>query len=1075
MAVDADTATVYATLSANIMFTGGILLFFELSRGNRDVYSPRLRNNEARTAGKCPKGWFGWIPHTLAVSDEDTLMMIGMDAFVVLRFTKLCVHMCMVCMLGAVIMMTLYYLSPQQDGVLGINRYTMANIPFGGSKLYCAVFFSWFYSMLFVYLIKTEYKHFVYLRQRFMTSGDPDMVQQRLLTIQVENIPTEHQSDGKLYRLFNDLFPGDVYTASCCQFAAALDALVVERDAIVARFEVCLGYECTNDKSVQGDKGEIYIDLDSGAPPALYGGVKYSKAIQYFCSILIKLNSDIAGMQTKASAPDAAQEASQDFGKKGIRMKTFVPMKELLGPLLAPSAHVNHADYLDPEDQSSFHKGVGKVKGGIHKGVGKVKGGIHKGVETVKGGIHKGVETVNKRTGITVPVVHLKDLHLPPVDLNALALDYSIPVHGATGFVTFKTRRAHALAYQVAMITNQFPKMVAMQAPEPRDVVWRNVTVPLQWNLLAKSLTSVMYYAGMVFWTAILAFIAALSNLDNISKYVPALKHIDPVMYAFLAGLLPVVVLMLFEENLPKIMGLISEYFEKLKSRSEIARHVFRWFFYYQLSNIYLLLITGSVANSISAAIESPVSIFYLLGAAIPSISLFFTNYLITTVLFGVPFQLLLLYPQITHWFFTVLADHNVITRRQLLEGPLADISFDYGADLPNLLYVLCIVMTYWTMCPLLSIIGAFYFVGTYVVYKHQFLYVFTREFETGGQFWYKLFDSSMLSLVISCTLITAYVSVKGGITQASLLLPLPVTVWYCWRSIAKKYEHGSANMAFNCAVSSSDETHEALLATLSPDCYKQPCMKPDAIDEAPYPHRLEEVPLLTKESGHSEFMSLHSIYAKDVDRSFEEIEAFYRRLAEKYFPESSKKLDRDSLVNSHRRAQTLLANMGSLGSGGQSSPDPNSVGNYGSITGVGAAAGTVAGQLVEAADGVPAAADSGATPLPYEAPPRVPDSDDDSISAEGNEETGWGYEEDESSSGDESEWEGDAVLHGEAAYQSIASSRAMLARFTRAGSFMMERLSRAGSFRSPKGGSPDGAFFGSPKNGGRSVEDLPL
>jgi len=931
MVLDADTATVVATLAANSMFGAGILLFFELSRDNRDIYSARLRNNKFRAPGRPPVGFLGWIGHTLAVTEEDTLSMIGMDAFIVLRFTKLCARVCVVCCLGAAVMMPLYHASnPQTDSqepVQGINTYTMANLPLGGNKLYCATCFSWFYSMLFVYLIKEEYAHFVYLRQRFMASGDPDMVQQRLLTIKVENIPSNCQSDEKLWNLFNDLFPNEVYSASCCQFAVTIDSLIRERDNIVARFEVCLGQEAKNDESVLSTGSGIMIDIATGAPPALYGGITYSKAIQFFCSILIKLNNDISGMQDRAHMPDGKEPVNPYLSTKGQSLKNLVPVKELFTPLLAPGAQVNEAANLDPEDVSAFDKGLGAVTDGLTTAVGAVEGGLG----AVKNAAVDGIDVVRKH--VVAPLAMPVDLDLPDVDMAALAIDYSAPVHGSTGFITFRTRRSHALAYQVAMLTNQFPDLIAEQALEPRDIVWHNITVPHNWNIIAKNLTSIMYYSGMIFWTAVLAFIAALSNLDNISQYVPALNNLDPVLYAFVAGLLPVVVLMLFLDNLPIIMGLVSEYFEKLKSRSDIARQVFKWFFYYQLSNIYLLLITGSVASSMSAAIDDPMSIFYLLGAAIPSISLFFTNYMITTVLFGVPFQLLVLFPQLTHWFYSQFADATVTTRRQILDGPLAAVPFEYGANLPNLLYVLCIVMTYWTMCPLLSILGALYFCGLYIVYKHQFLYVYTREYETGGMFFYQLFDSAMLCLVISCALMTAYVSVSGGIIPAALLFPLPITVWYCWCNITNEYEHRSANMAYNCAVSSDEnhQAHSALLQGLTPDCYKQPCMKPEATEAVPFPHRLEGNPLLVKSSTSSKFKTLHSIYYNDLRLSDDEIDAFYRGLVEKYFP-PEKQQEQASLLSSQHSSRSLVVS--SVRSGGSSPTSPTTPNNNNTYVG---------------------------------------------------------------------------------------------------------------------------------------------
>jgi hypothetical protein len=147
-----------------------------------------------------------------------------------------------------------------------------------------------------------------------------------------------------------------------------------------------------------------------------------------------------------------------------------------------------------------------------------------------------------------------------------------------TGFVTFKSRRAQATATQVIRLSQKYSRMKAYQAPEPNDIVWHNITVPIRYIEESMNVTHAMYIAGILFWAGILAFIAALSNLENLDNYLPFIKSMDPVLYAIVAGLLPVLVLVIFMSLLPIIMTLVSELIEKQKTYSAIHTEVLRWY-----------------------------------------------------------------------------------------------------------------------------------------------------------------------------------------------------------------------------------------------------------------------------------------------------------------------------------------------------------------------------------------------------------------------------------------------------------------------------------------------------------------
>ena len=280
---------------------------------------------------------------------------------------------------------------------------------------------------------------------------------------------------------------------------------------------------------------ELSIDLVTGAPIVVYGGVPYSKAIQYYCSKLAALNKDIKKMHELALAADENRpgydpdaNSMSPLASTQTTTSENMGVKSILTPLLSATDMVNNLM-------------VGVEEGDSHSAKMKLPENV----------------TPPKIDDITI--VH---------DSN----DYS-----STGFITFNSRRAHALAYQVSMLSNRFPDMIATQAVEPKDVIWSNINVPDTWNVVAQELTSMMYKSGLIFWTGVLAFVAALSNLDNIAEYFPIVNAMDPVFYAFVAGLLPVVVMNLFLDYIPIIMSWVSIYFEKLKSKSGVAHQVFNW------------------------------------------------------------------------------------------------------------------------------------------------------------------------------------------------------------------------------------------------------------------------------------------------------------------------------------------------------------------------------------------------------------------------------------------------------------------------------------------------------------------
>jgi hypothetical protein len=67
----------------------------------------------------------------------------------------------------------------------------------------------------------------------------------------------------------------------------------------------------------------------------------------------------------------------------------------------------------------------------------------------------------------------------------------------ATGFVTFKTRRAQVSAAQVPILSQRYPAVTASAAPAPSDIIWENITATPKQTENVAYLTSIFYYTGI--------------------------------------------------------------------------------------------------------------------------------------------------------------------------------------------------------------------------------------------------------------------------------------------------------------------------------------------------------------------------------------------------------------------------------------------------------------------------------------------------------------------------------------------------------------------------------------------------
>ena len=145
------------------------------------------------------------------------------------------------------------------------------------------------------------------------------------------------------------------------------------------------------------------------------------------------------------------------------------------------------------------------------------------------------------------------------------------------GLVTFTSLRAQVTACSIKVLSAKYPDMVTSPAPNNKEIYWKNFATPPDYILYSTGLSRVGYYVGILFWAVIITAINALSNIDNITDYLPFIELLPMGVLTLLRVFLPVIILGLFLNLLPVIFDWVSRNFERRKTESDIQKQVFGW------------------------------------------------------------------------------------------------------------------------------------------------------------------------------------------------------------------------------------------------------------------------------------------------------------------------------------------------------------------------------------------------------------------------------------------------------------------------------------------------------------------
>ena len=170
-----------------------------------------------------------------------------------------------------------------------------------------------------------------------------------------------------------------------------------------------------------------------------------------------------------------------------------------------------------------------------------------------------------------------------------------------------------------------------------------------------------------------------------------------------------------------------------------------------------------------------------------------------------------------------------------------------YGWEYPTQLLVIVICFTYSCISPIILPVGAVYFTIALLVYKFQVLYVYTPEYESGGELFPSVLHRTLVGLTCGQFTLLGYllIRVPGG-WQPFFLIPLPIYTLYMVTHFTNIYDKPSERLSLERAVALDSENvregyQDELIRNFDQFAYRQPFLDPGNAVLRPEPYRTEE------------------------------------------------------------------------------------------------------------------------------------------------------------------------------------------------------------------------------------------
>jgi calcium permeable stress-gated cation channel len=217
-----------------------LVIFLLLRRSHRRLYAPRtflgsLQHDER--SPELPNGWFNWLHTFWTIPDTYALQHQSLDAYLFLRFLRVCTTMAFVCLVITwSVLFPVHATASNGKSQLERISYSNINIETEANRLYAHTFVGWTAYGFVMYAITRECIFYITLRQAFLLSpAQAERISSR--TVLFTAVPDDLLSEAALLEVFGEERVKRIWIVGD---TASLDKLVEERDETAILLEKSL-------------------------------------------------------------------------------------------------------------------------------------------------------------------------------------------------------------------------------------------------------------------------------------------------------------------------------------------------------------------------------------------------------------------------------------------------------------------------------------------------------------------------------------------------------------------------------------------------------------------------------------------------------------------------------------------------------------------------------------------------------------------------------------------------------------------------------------------------------------------
>ncbi|KGN52299.1 hypothetical protein Csa_009259 [Cucumis sativus] len=340
-------------------------------------------------------------------------------------------------------------------------------------------------------------------------------------------------------------------------------------------------------------------------------------------------------------------------------------------------------------------------------------------------------------------------------------------------FVTFKSRSGAAMASQSQHSLNPLMWITEL-APEPRDVSWKNLAIPVRFLPLREFGVIVGAFLLTIFFAFPVTAVQGIAKFEKLKKWFPPAMAINkiPGLSSIVTGYLPSAILNGFIYVVPfamhamaKLAGCVSRSNEEIKACNMV--------FYFLVGNVFFLsLLSGSLLDEIEEYLTHPKNFPSHLASAVSAQADFFVTYILTSGLSG--FSLEILQPGLLSW--DLLKSCLCCSRK---ENDAYLYSLPHARIIPFISLFLLIGMVYAVVAPLLLPFLIGYFCLGYVVYVNQVKDVYATTYDTFGLYWPHIHHYIIIGILLMQVTMIGLFGLKSKPAASIFTIPLLLITLY--------------------------------------------------------------------------------------------------------------------------------------------------------------------------------------------------------------------------------------------------------------------------------------------------------